>query len=111
LPLRLHLPLCPRTVRVGAHNRGVNPGIFVIGFAGSLLKHSQPHSRLCPVPKPRVNFAVVLEAFGSISLGNARPVANTASTNKRLSLAVTPTEPCRPGSRFLIRSHWSSWRA
>ena len=26
----------------------------------------------------------------------------------RLSTAVTPTEPSRPGNRFLIRSHWSS---
>src|SRR6476646_2199154 len=33
---------------------------------------------------------------------------STASTNSRLSAAVTPTEPSRPGNRFLIRSHWSS---
>ena len=32
----------------------------------------------------------------------------TASTNRRLSTAVTPTEPARPGNSFLIRSHWSS---
>src|SRR3954462_4248741 len=35
----------------------------------------------------------------------------TASTNSRLSLAVTPTHPSRPGSRSLNRSHWSSRRA
>src|ERR1019366_713687 len=32
----------------------------------------------------------------------------TASTNRRLLAAVTPTEPARPGNPFLIRSHWSS---
>src|SRR3954464_9599740 len=38
----------------------------------------------------------------------ARYRYSTASTNKRLSLAVTPTCPARPGSRPSIRSHWSS---
>lgn len=32
----------------------------------------------------------------------------TASTNRRLFTAVTPTEPARPGNAPLIRSHWSS---
>src|SRR4051794_14993484 len=38
----------------------------------------------------------------------ARYRYSTASTNSRLSSAVTPTHPSRPGSRSLIRSHWSS---
>jgi hypothetical protein len=29
----------------------------------------------------------------------------TTLTNSRLSAAVTPTEPSRPGNRFSIRSH------
>jgi hypothetical protein len=33
---------------------------------------------------------------------------STASTNNRLSRAVTPTWPSRPGSKSLMRSHWSS---
>ena len=33
---------------------------------------------------------------------------STASTNRRLSFAVLPTCPIRPGSQSLIRSHWSS---
>src|SRR5689334_1150796 len=41
----------------------------------------------------------------------ARYRYSTASTNRRLSLAVTPTHPARPGSRSLILSHWSSRRA
>src|ERR1039458_8202257 len=31
-----------------------------------------------------------------------------ASTNNRLSAALPPTWPSRPGKKFLIRSHWSS---
>src|SRR3954462_14037611 len=38
----------------------------------------------------------------------ARYRYSTASTNKRSSLAVTPTCPARPGGRPSIRSHWSS---
>src|SRR3954451_2463899 len=41
----------------------------------------------------------------------ARYRYSTASTNSRLSLAVTPTHPSRPGRRSLILSHWSSRRA
>ena len=36
---------------------------------------------------------------------------NTAWTKSRLSLAVTPTVPIRPGNRSLICSHWSSLNA
>ncbi len=32
----------------------------------------------------------------------------TASMNRRLSAALTPDRPVRPGSKSLIRSHWSS---
>jgi hypothetical protein len=34
--------------------------------------------------------------------------SDTASTNRRLSAVVTPTDPGRPGNRLLIRPHWSS---
>src|SRR5271169_566187 len=40
-----------------------------------------------------------------------RYLHNTASTNRRLSLAFAPTWPSRPGSKSLIRSHWSSCSA
>lgn len=41
----------------------------------------------------------------------ARYRNSTASTNSRLSFAVTPTCPGRPGRKSLMRSHWSSLRA
>lgn len=37
-----------------------------------------------------------------------RAIHNTASTNKRLSLAVTPRSLALPGKMSLIRFHWSS---
>ena len=37
-----------------------------------------------------------------------RAIHNTASTNSRLSFAVTPTVSSRPGKRPSIFSHWSS---
>jgi len=37
-----------------------------------------------------------------------RAIHNTASKNKRLSLAVAPRSEALPGKRSLIRSHWSS---
>src|SRR3954467_2910906 len=38
----------------------------------------------------------------------ARERYSTAATNRRLSFAVTPTHPSRPGSRSVILPHWSS---
>jgi hypothetical protein len=37
-----------------------------------------------------------------------RAIHSTASTNSRLSLAVTPRSVALPGTKSLIRSYWSS---
>ena len=37
-----------------------------------------------------------------------RMIQRTASTNRRLSFAVTPRSPILPGKRCSIRTHWSS---
>ena len=37
-----------------------------------------------------------------------RAIHSTASINRRLSFAVTPQSVVLPGSKYLIRSHWSS---
>jgi hypothetical protein len=38
----------------------------------------------------------------------ARAIRSTASTNRRLSFAVTPQSPALPGKKSLMRSHFVS---
>jgi hypothetical protein len=58
----------------------------------------------------RVNVVCQLPNSGGRSRQGApvRPIHSTASTNRRLSRAVTPRSPALPGSKAWIRAHWSS---
>ena len=74
----------------------------------SLMTRS--HTPFLPQREKRVYVACQLPNAGGRSRHGelVRAIHSTASRNNRLSLAVTPGSLALPGSKSLMRSHWSS---
>ena len=68
------------------------------------------HTPFLPQREKRVYVACQFPHAGSKSRHGlpVRAIHSTASINRRLSFAVTPQSVALPGSKSLIRSHWSS---
>jgi hypothetical protein len=97
---------CSTGVLMRSHDGAIDHGVFVVSIGGQHLEKLLPHPTLGPATVPRMHLLPIGKPRWQVPPGNARPIAiERASTNSRLSFAVTPTWPSRPGRRSLIRSH------
>lgn len=101
-PFFLTLPRC-----AGAPAQSCGRSWRIQGrHAGQFLENLFPHPALRPTAEPRCTTRKSPNRPGNSRHGiPARYRYSTASTNRRLSFAVPPTCPSRPGSRSLIRSY------
>lgn len=78
----------------------------------SLLRarNTRSHTPFLAHRAKRVNVVCQLPSSGGKSRHGApvQPIHNTASMNRRLSWAVTPTSLALPGSKDAMHCHWSS---
>lgn len=74
------------------------------------VRNTRSHTPFLAHRAKRVKVVCQLPSSGGKSRHGApvRPIHSTASMNRRLSLAVTPTSVALPGSKDSMRRHWSS---
>ena len=93
---------------VGAHNGAVAHRIFVVGVCCEMLKHPLPATTFGPTAEPSVDLCPLTEPLRQIAPWHPGTIAVQHRLDEQPIVRLTPTEPSRPGNRFLIRSHWSS---
>jgi hypothetical protein len=93
---------------VGTNGRAVEHHFCQIPVDAEGLEHAIPDARLGP-PREACICRVPIPSAGGKSRPGAplRAIHNRASTNRRLSVAVTLRSDALPGNQSLIRSHWS----
>ena len=80
-------------VLMSPHDGAVDHRVFVIAIGCQVRKDALPYAGFGPPAEPPVRILPVAEALRQIAPGDSR---------------TAPTSPSLPGSRSLIRSHWSS---
>src|SRR5882757_4582756 len=104
--LARRLFLRPGAMLVRPDNGGIDHHVFVVVIACQQLENALENPALGPPVEALVDDFPASETLRKIAPWNARSISErTASTNSRLSAAVPPTWPSRPGRKSLIRSH------
>jgi hypothetical protein len=98
---------------VGAHDRAVDHGVFIVRIDRQPIEQLPPHTALGPSAEARVNRLAMTEALRQIAPRDARPVALQHGIDEQpIVLGRHPdVAASRPRSKSLIRSHCSSRRA
>jgi hypothetical protein len=65
----------PSTVLVGAHDGGVDHGVFVIGVFGQMLEDRLQDSASSPTAEPRMHHPEIAETLRQIPPWNLRSIA------------------------------------
>ena len=94
---------CARTAVLSMSNASKSASVLI----AAIMRSQTP---FLPQREKRVYVACQLPNAGGRSRHGepVRAIHNTASINRRLSFPVTPGSLALPGSKSLIRSHWSS---
>ena len=94
--------------RITVESRNTSSTSASVAHSLKTLSHTP---LFCQRAKPRYTLFQGAKSSGRSRHGAPeRAIQSTASTNRRLSAAVRPRSPGLPGSRWKIRSHWSSRR-
>ncbi len=67
-------PFCPSTGLVGADDRGIDPGICVVGIVGQTLEHPLPDAALAPTRMASVDDSEISEPVRQISPRNPHAI-------------------------------------
>ena len=59
---------------MGADNRGINHGVFVVGVGRELLEHLLPHPAPTPAQVARMDHPKIPKPGGQVPPGNPRPI-------------------------------------
>ena len=68
---------------VGAHDGGIDHGIFVIGVLGKMLEDSLQDPASSPAAEPRMHHAEIAETLRQIAPRDTRPIAIQHSLHKQ----------------------------
>ena len=85
---------------MGAHDRAVDHGVFIVGVARQMLEKSSPHAGLGPSRKPGVRLDRVAETLGKIAPRNSRAIAVEDGLNEQPIVARGHSDmPNAPGQQ------------
>ena len=74
---------------VGAHDGGIDHGVFVVGVQGKTIEDRLPDAANGPPAEPRMHHAKVAEAIRQVTPWNPGPIPIQHSLDKQ------PVVPCR----------------